>query len=174
MNVLSNLQRIHSGARAFLVRGLKCASLALLVAVCVPASNVQAEETTKTPLAKADKIKLEAMLTSHLQDIVDRQRRLEGQGRYIKVKSVNYDVNEGIINIDLGKSYVPRHYGIEFLDSLRDMNLEITDLIWDSIPGFNGVRFLYDGKDVYYYFPDEPHEPPVSKTAVPNVVGQGC
>ena len=158
MNVSFNPQRIHSGVRASVAQGLRSAALALLLAMGITAVSAEAEETAKASFTNTDKTKLETMLMSHMQRIVDRQTRLEGQEKYIKVKSVRYNIDEAIIYVDLGKAYVPRRHSAEFLDSLRELNLEITDAVWDSI-SLNGVRFLYNGKGIYYYFPDEPQQP---------------
>ena len=158
MNVSFNTQNARFFRRASVAQGLKSIALALLLAMGIPAVSAQAEETVKAPFNDTDKAKLEAMLMSHVQRIVDRQKRLEGQEKYIKVKNVRYNADEAIIYVDLGKAYVPRHHSSEFLDSLRELNLEITDAVWDSI-SLNGVRFLYNGRDIYYYFPDEPQQP---------------
>ena len=177
MNVTFKPQRTHIGRWKSVVNGLASVALAFLFTLSIQAVMAQPEAAEKFRLNKNDRDGLEAMLTTHLQRLVDRQKRLEGQGSYIKVKSVKYDARARIIYLDLGNAYVPRRHSFEFLESLRELNIEVSDVVWDSIP-LDGVRFLYDGKDIYHYFPDEPRQPKpstkknadVNATAIPLIV----
>lgn len=111
-----------------------------------------------TPLSRADKARIEAMLTTEIQRTVDRQKRIEGQAKYIPAKvSIEEDSNGVTLVIDLGKGYIPSHaryFGADMEDLTTELANTVSELVRDVIPIY-GVRFLYEGKDIHQLLPDE-------------------
>lgn len=184
MNVSFNPQRIRSGARASVTPALKCAASILLLTLSIQAGSAQAElspvqketEAARVSLAKlsqAQRTELEAMLKTEIQRVVNKQKRVEGQTKNITVRGVRFKPRTGteglLLVIDLSKGYVPRHFGGgEMEDLLHEISSTAHDLLLDVIP-LGGTEILYDGKDIYHYFPEELHNLPPKKnsTAVP-------
>lgn len=141
MNMYTRSNAIKSLVSVFaLSLALITTSFSSLAAI--PMAQLSSEQRSKT----------EAMLTQHIQRIVDRQKRVEGQGKFVRVQ-VRLDPSEGFIRIDLSRSYLPTHR--QALEDLCDQLLdEASFLLQDSVI-IHGIDFTFEGKDVYEYFPAE-------------------
>lgn len=173
--------RIRRGAQSFFTSALHNAALAMLLALGASAANAQVEgekvlPAKLVPLAKLSPAQLadiEEMLTEELQQRVGKaQKRIEGQQKNVTVNSVRFETRYYIENrpelflvIDLSGVYMPRDAGME---ALEDFNSELYNAVdellrdpSDEDTPIRGVDFLYDGKDIFYYFPEEwtPPEP---------------
>lgn len=111
----------------------------------IPMAQLSTEQRSQT----------EAMLTQQIQRLVDQQKRVEGQGKFVKVQ-VFLDQSRGFVLIDLSKNYLPT-YREALEDLTHEFIVEVLFLLKDSIT-VHGVLFTYGGKDVYDYFPDEKPE----------------
>jgi N-acetylmuramoyl-L-alanine amidase len=167
--------------RSILKPGLIAASLVGLFAIAAPTAAIPGEtrapSLVATPVTKTNRGKIEAMLTAELQRVVNGQKRIEGQGKYLMVKAI-LDPSTDTLVIDLSKEFIPRgaqYLGAEMEDLQTELYNVATELLRDIIQ-LKGVTFLYGGKDMYYYFPDERRFiPPARKSSstasvIPRVV----
>lgn len=58
----------------------------------------------------ADRLEIERQLTEEVQARVNRQKRIEGQGKDVSVH-VEFDRASSRVIVDLGRGYVPRYAG---------------------------------------------------------------
>lgn len=152
MDVSCNLLRIRHGARSLFATRLCRAALAIVLLLGIPVVNLHAQ-TAPASLTKNERTRIEAMLTDELQRIVDAQKRIKGQGKYVTV-NVKLDPHTEMVSVDLSRAYVPRFYGGEMEDLLHQLIVSASGLLLDVIR-FQGVEFRYEGKDIYHYFPEE-------------------
>ncbi|WP_152566195.1 N-acetylmuramoyl-L-alanine amidase family protein [Lysobacter antibioticus] len=103
--------------------------------------------------ASKDRLKIEAMLTDELQRIVDRQKRLEGQGKVVRVKA-SLDITSKALVIDLSRAYVPKYNGGRFEDQQHELAMAAMSILSGTI-AIDEVRFLFDGKSIHKYFPQD-------------------
>jgi len=113
-------------------------------------------------LSAKDRFKIEAMLTDELQRVVVRQKRLEGQGKTVRVKAT-LDVASKALVIDLSRAYVPKFNGGRFEDQQSELAMVAMSILSGTI-AVEEVRFLFDGKSIYKYFPQDEVAPPQSRS----------
>ena len=164
MNVPFNPQRTHSGARASVIQGLKCAVLAFAFGLSVPAVSVQAKETTKAPLTKANKAELEDTLSSHLQAFLNGHKRA-GFHKKNGVVRVGIDIDTATLVIRLSKEYLPGQSPGEVEDLQSELGTEAFELLRGTID-IHEVKFIYGGKSLYDYFPEQRSPPSGTKPSV--------
>jgi N-acetylmuramoyl-L-alanine amidase len=161
MNVSFNPQRIRSGARASVIRGLKCVVLVIVFAFSVPVVSAQAKATTKAPLTKANKVELENTLSSHLQAFLDGHERTKFHKKNGAVR-VSIDIDTATLVIRLSKEYLPHQSPGEVEDLQSELGTEAFELLRDTID-IHEVKFIYDGKSLYDYFPEQRSPPSSTK-----------
>lgn len=129
----------------------------------VPAEMVAAQLSTR------DRSQIEKMLTAELQRIVDKQPRLPGQSKLVKVQ-VRLDTSSRAVIIDLSPGYVPKVNGIEF----EEQRGELSTAVWTLLQGIirtNETRFTYGGKSIYKYFPQDQPRPQKSSSVMSTGTG---
>ena len=151
------------------------ASIAVLLASQSPSAIAVAPETPQNPprLNASNKARIENLLQSELQRVVNSQKRLPGQGRTILVR-VQADVKTGIVVVNLEKTYIPkgkRHLTEDLSESLMEITGVATDLL-NGIIGYKYVTVKIEGKDLSELFPDD-YAPSKSGMLLPAVVNQG-
>lgn len=101
----------------------------------------------------SDRLRVEHMLTAELQRVVDRQPRLEGQAKIVRVK-VRLDTQSKALVIDLSRGFLPKFNGGRF----EDQQSELTNVALSVLSGsvsVNEVVFLIEGKPLQSHFPEE-------------------
>lgn len=153
LKVLLNLRII---ALSLFFFGFAGASMA---ASPIPSAKAQ-QSTSAQPmpmsrLSNRQRQQLEVMLTEEVQQLVNRQKRIEGQGRDVTAK-VNFDVRNLKVVVNLSRSYLPSGNGAEWEDLTRAVSNLIYDLLEESLT-YRGLDILIDGKSILEYYPDETH-----------------
>lgn len=124
-----------------------------IAGVLIPAADAaQARPTEVNELRESDRRALEELVTSEVQRTVDRQRRAPGPSNDVKAK-VRLIPEKSMLVIELGKGYIPTHYGAQFEELQRE--LQTTAL--ETLQGYiiiREIRFLYDGKSIFDYHPE--------------------
>ncbi|MDY1549943.1 hypothetical protein [Luteibacter sahnii] len=133
----------------------------------LPAADWQdAMSRPLSPVARLSmdrRIDLERILTEKTRLIVEKQDRIDGQGA-IGIPSVHFSDDGTILFVDLTKGYVPDMNGAELEDNLMSIHSELTyDL--ESIAPVYHVEFLFGGKDIYYYFPEDWRPNPAERSS---------
>ncbi|MGJ7902161.1 hypothetical protein [Lysobacter sp. 1R34A] len=108
--------------------------------------------------ASKDRLEIEAMLTDKLQRVVDRQKRLEGQGRAVRVKAT-LDTGSKALVIDLSKAYVPKFNGGRFEDQQHELAMVAMSTLRGTV-AVDEIRFLFDGASIDRYLPQDAVPPP--------------
>jgi hypothetical protein len=163
MDVLFARVLVRRKGRAVSRRGIKSIFLAGLLLAFGVASFTASAAISMAQLSTDQRLQTEAMLTQQIQRLVDVQRRVEGQGKFVKVQ-VRLDQSRGFVLIDLSPNYLPSQIGPHFDDLADELADEAVFLLRDSIT-VHGVLFTYGGKDIYDYFPEDKPESPPSKSA---------
>lgn len=104
-------------------------------------------------LTDAERLELESALSARAYMIVQKQERMDGQGS-IGVPVVRFADRGGRLVVDLGAGYVPSINGGELEDHLMEIANTLTFQLESLVP-VKGVRFLFDGHDIFHYFPDD-------------------
>ncbi|MBB1061264.1 N-acetylmuramoyl-L-alanine amidase [Marilutibacter spongiae] len=172
--------------------------MALALALGAPAVTAQTEgkERPLSPfqMKQTERAQLESMLKAELQRTVDSQKRIEGQGKHPLVLSARFErrdefgrgANTPWLIVDISKGYLPRnpdynrgvrHMGADFEDILSELHNTAYELLLDVVH-IKGVEFLFDGRDIYHYYPedsppeyfDPSHKDAVSSAATSTVV----
>lgn len=122
--------------------------------VCA-SDNSREVTTTATDSPSApieERARLEPILTALVQEHLAKEERLPGQQPIINPR-VWYNQEGNTLNIDLGRGYLPTHYTITFEERLN----VITSILYEAArptPIYR-LKVLFDGKDVFDYFPEE-------------------
>ena len=96
--------------------------------------------------------KLEAMLTREVQQTVNKMGRLDGQKRNVSVYAkVDQEKDKVYLYFDIG--FLPKINGGEWEDQSGAIDNLLYYLLSDHFV-FRGTRFLFDGKEIEYYYPD--------------------
>lgn len=96
--------------------------------------------------------KLEAMLTREVQQTVNKMGRLDGQKISVSVYAkVNQEKDKVDLYFDIG--FLPKINGGEWEDQSGEIDNLLYYLLSDHFV-FRGTRFLFDGKEIEYYYPD--------------------
>ncbi len=186
--------RIRRSAQSFFTSALHNAALAMCLTLGFTLASAHAAEdkAKPVPLAQIDPARLaeiEAMLKTELQQVVNAQRRIEGQGKDVTVLGVWFDVRDtgtGVeeprLIVDLSASYLPRDsnylrgyrfIGADFEDLMHELHTTAMETLRDVL-FIRGVDFLFEGKDIFYYYPEEfrpPHPEPAKKGKAVSTVG---
>lgn len=124
---------------------------ALLLTPVVSAKNVK-------KLDVHSQAEVESLLTSELQDVLDAQKRIAGQAKFIKVHvSIDYGARGAIVVIGLERGFLPKRLTY-FPSALEEITTKLADTASEVLRGtvqVEGVRFLYGGKPIEHYLPKE-------------------
>lgn len=93
------------------------------------------------------------MLTDQLNKWLAEMPRIEGQ-RAIVIGKVSLDLADCRIQVDLSSGFVPRDNGGEFEDQMSDLSGGLWHLS-RQVGCEADTRFLFDGKDIDHYFPQD-------------------
>lgn len=134
--------------------------IALFVALSLAApSTLRASEPLPGigDLFARENIRIALELRAELDPVVRQQPPIEGQGPNRGVRQVRLDANSGYILVDLHVDQLQQGYGYisgDLEDQLTELVVRASDLVAHRI-AIDGVDFLFDGKDIYHYYPDE-------------------
>lgn len=115
--------------------------------------------------SSADRARIERLLTAELQRVIDRQPRIEGQGKVVRVKA-RLDIQSKALVIDLSRGYLPKFNGGRFEDQQSELANVALSILGGTV-GINEVVFLIEGKAIESYFPEAPHPRRVSAMLEP-------
>lgn len=149
----------------FFLSGVRYAALA---AVLVFASPVLYAQAPNKPAAIADvkvseRDQLEAKIKAALQDRVNKQKRIDGQGQYVSVISVKIQPETNMVTVNLSDAYLPRNADYKngqrrisssFEESLHELDNGIYGMLQGKYD-YAGAKFLIEGRDLYDYFTDD-------------------
>ncbi len=128
-----------------------------MAALPIPSANPQqsthAQPVPMSRLSNRHRQQLEVMLTEEVQQLVNRQKRIEGQGRDVTAK-VNFDVRRSKVVVNLSRSYLPSGNGAEWEDLTRAISNLIYDLLEEDLT-YRELDILIGGKSIIEYYPDE-------------------
>ena len=147
------------------VRSLSSISMAVLSVCAVTPSLVLASDITQNKISVSEVM---GLVRVDLQRMVDRQKRVEGQGANVVI-NVSVTDNGKVLLVNLSSEYVPTHYGADFQDLIDQLSNRAYDLVRER-SSIKEVRFLFAGKSLYELFPEE--KPSRSSLAVqPSLAG---
>lgn len=103
------------------------------------------------PAAERDP-ELDVLLTQKAHDILERVRLVDGQARSRRIE-VSADIANGVMTVALDRNFLPADYGPSFEDQRSEISFGLLHWAEQAAP-FSRVIFLYDGKEIEYYFPE--------------------
>jgi hypothetical protein len=141
---------------------LQLAALAAFFVFGLSTSFAQTKEE-KAPLTQASKSEVNKMLTEYLRDLIDKKANIPASRKKGYVRASVYP-DTGLLLIDLGTEYLPRSSVIEVEDFQRLLSTNAHSLVEDVMT-VKEIKFLYGGKEIFYYFPEEEPKPREGKAA---------
>jgi len=139
-----NTSTIRRMSRLTILLGLGCISSTVFAdALNTPPPGAPLEE----------RMELEPILSSLVHNHIAKEERLPGQQPYV-VPKVWYSEEGRVLNVELGKAYLPTDYTISFEERM----IAIADLLYiytEKRTPIYKVDLWFDGKNVYDYFPEE-------------------
>lgn len=145
--------------------GVRYAALATLLVFSSPTLYAQATNkpasvaSTKT----SERVQIEANLKSVLQDRINKQKRIDGQGQYVSVIGVKIQPETNMVIVNLSDAYLPRNadykngqrrISASFEESLHELDNGIYGVLQGK-HDYSGTKFLIEGRDLYDYFTDD-------------------
>jgi hypothetical protein len=125
----------------------------LFVALGVLGGNaVAAAKEAPTNLSISQQRAIEREISSLAYDVIRLNNKVQGQGVISRPK-VAYDQATKIIAIDLGRNAVPSEYTPSFESQLALIERNVFETVGDQLE-INRIDFLFDGVDIYHFFPD--------------------
>ncbi|MCW2065461.1 UNVERIFIED_ORG: hypothetical protein M2420_000799 [Stenotrophomonas maltophilia] len=91
-------------------------------------------------------------MTQKAHDILERVRLVDGQARSRRIE-VSADIANGVMTVALDRNFLPADYGPSFEDQRSEISFGLLHWAEQAAP-FSRVIFLYDGKEIEYYFPE--------------------
>jgi hypothetical protein len=104
---------------------------------------------------------LEQLVGAELQSVVDKQRRIDGQSKLVKV-SVKIDPAKSKLFINMSRGYVAKINGSEFEDLRSELTNTALHLI-DPAIGIGEIEYLFDGRPLRSFYPEEAPPPSPQK-----------
>jgi len=97
-------------------------------------------------------VELDTLLTQRARYALERVALVDGQSRPRHVNA-SLNIATGVITVRLDRSFLPEDYGPSFEDQRSNIN---NGLIYEAekFAPVSAVEYLYDGKDIYHYFPE--------------------
>lgn len=126
----------------------------LLTAAVVSQVSIAAPPSAATPATTQSKVKwaeLDSLVTAELQQIVDKQSRIDGQSKLVSVHA-KVDPAKRQLTISLSRGYVPKVNGSEFEDLLSQLTSAALEII-DRALEIAIIEYRYDGRPISAYFP---------------------
>lgn len=115
-----------------------------------------------TDTTPAERAQLEARIKLEIQKRANNHR-IDGQGKNIKVLSVNIDAKTKMVVVNLSDSFIPRSesykkgwtsIGSDFEELLQLLD-NVTYGIFMNKYEYSGTQFLVEGRELLDYFPDD-------------------
>lgn len=143
-------QRVLQGVASTII----AAAAAQFAGAAPPGVSTRAPEAIESKTKWSD---VEALVTNELQQIVDRQRRIEGQAKLVKVQA-KLDQTQQLLTINLSRGYVPKYNGGEFEDLQSELTNAALDLVLPAMT-VKTIDFRFDGKPITSFFPEDAPPP---------------
>jgi len=128
---------------------------ATFVLMAAPASAVSHGGSVPATALRSDtRRSMDRMLTSEVQRVVDKQKRIAGQGKFVTA-TASLELDSAAVAVNLSKGYLPKSNGAAF----EELRGEITNAVLEITEGtvrVQGVHFFIEGKPLEKYFPAEP------------------
>jgi hypothetical protein len=116
------------------------------------------------PPTEENRTEVNALLTSHLRNFINNSVRIPPSRKKGYVRAA-VDAESGIVTIDLGKEYLPRNSVVEIEDFQHSLGIEAQELL-RGVVQYKGLQLLFEGRDIFYYFPEEAPKPRKSATSI--------
>lgn len=97
------------------------------------------------------------LIRDELEWTIAQQQPIEGQGPDLRLLDISLSEDMQGVVANLTSDFVQDgydHIGGSFEDQMRQLSHAVHEPLIDQV-AIMGVAFLYDGKDIYFYFPDE-------------------
>lgn len=131
---------------------LSLGSLSVLLSLLGGGLLISPAQAVDAPRAVEQDTGLDILLTQKARDILERVRLVDGQARSRRVE-VSADIANGVLTVALDRDFLPADYGPSFEDQRSEISFGL--LHWaEQMAPFSRVVFLYDGKEIEYYFPE--------------------
>lgn len=127
-------------------------SLSVLLSLSGGGLLISPAQAVDAPRAMERDTGLDILLTQKARDILERVRLVEGQARSHRVE-VSADIANGVVTVALDRVFLPADYGPSFEDQRSEISFGLLHWAEQAAP-FSRVVFLYDGKEIEYYFPE--------------------
>lgn len=124
----------------------------IAVANLLPAASVRGAGAGAESLQLERDVELDTLLTQRARYDLERVALVDGQSRSRHVNA-SLNIATGVITVRLDRSFLPEDYGPSFEDQTSSIN---NGLIYEAekFAPVSTVEYLYDGKDIYHYFPE--------------------
>lgn len=133
-----------------------CLLLSIAIGAAIAAASIvvlaPAHAAVVEPLRLERDVELDTLLTQRARYSLERIPLVDGQSRSRQV-SASMDIAAGVITVRLDRSFVPEDYGPSFEDQRSVINNGLIHEAEKFAPVVT-VKYLYDGKDIYHYFPE--------------------
>lgn len=131
---------------------LRLGSLSVLLSLVGGGLLISPAQAVDAPRAVEQDTGLDILLTQKARDILERVRLVDGQARSRRVE-VSADIANGVVTVALERVFLPADYGPSFEDQRSEISFGLLHWAERAAP-FSRVVFLYDGKEIEYYFPE--------------------
>ncbi len=131
---------------------LRLGSLSVLLSLVGGGLLISPAQAVDAPRAVEQDTGLDILLTQKARDILERVRLVDGQARSRRVE-VSADIANGVVTVALDRVFLPADYGPSFEDQRSEISFGLLHWAEQAAP-FSRVVFLYDGKEIEYYFPE--------------------
>lgn len=132
----------------------------ILTAAVVSQVSTAAPPSAATPATTQSKAKwaeIDSLVTAELQQIVDKQSRIDGQSKLVSVVA-KVDPAKRQLTISLSRGYVPKVNGSEFEDLQSQLTTAALEII-DPALEIAIIEYRYDGRPISAYFPEDAPSP---------------
>ncbi|CTP91615.1 putative membrane protein [Xanthomonas translucens pv. poae] len=134
-----------------------CVILMTFAGAPIALAEQQQHQTEKpTPVTAESWAKIQPILQSDLQSLVDKQKRLPGQEEKIDVRVI-YDKATNKIIVDLGGGYIPKgmkKFSERLGEALDEVSNRGHDLV-DGVLAIDVVTLRFNGRTINELFPDD-------------------
>ncbi|EPJ6836160.1 hypothetical protein QEK78_004588 [Stenotrophomonas maltophilia] len=131
---------------------IRLGSLSVLLSLLGSGLLISPAQAVDAPPAMGQDTGLDILLTQKARDILERVRLVDGQARSHRVE-VSADIANGVVTVALDRVFLPADYGPSFEDQRSEISFGLLHWAEQAAP-FSRVVFLYDGKEIEYYFPE--------------------
>lgn len=130
----------------------------LMMLASAPSALAEQQHQTEkpTPVTAESWAKIQPLLQSDLQNLVDNQKRLPGQDKKIEVRVV-YDKATNKVIVDLGEGYIPKgmkKFTETLGEALDEVSIRGHDLV-DGVLAIDVVTLRFNGRTINEIFPDD-------------------